>query len=66
MHKRNPSNSFDVVMGSFDGAEVCEMVGLFMLQKLKTEITTIDIGFYRDDGLAVNKCSGRKADQVRK
>ena len=65
--KRDTSNSFDVAMGAFDGAEVCEMVGLFMLQKLKTEITTADIGLYRDDGLAVlNKCSGRKADQVRK
>ena len=51
--KRDTSNSFDVAMGAFDGAEVCEMVGLFMLQKLKTEITTADIGLYRDDGLAV-------------
>ena len=65
--KGDTSYSFDVAMGAFDGAEVCEMVGLFMLQKLKTEITTADIGLYRDDGLAVlNKCSGRKADQVRK
>ena len=65
--KKDTSNSFDVAMGAFDGAEVCEMVGLFMLQKLKTEITTANIGIYRDDGLAVlNTRSGRLTDQVRK
>ena len=26
---------FDVTMGSFDGAEVCELVGLFLLYKMK-------------------------------
>ena len=25
---------FDVTMGSFDGAEVCEIVGMFLLSKL--------------------------------
>ena len=44
-------------MGAFDGAEVCKNGWAMMLQKLKTEITTADIGLYRDDGLAVlNKC----------
>ena len=31
--KRNDL-SFDVTMGSYDGAEVCELVGLFLLSKL--------------------------------
>ena len=31
--KKNNS-SFDVTMGSFDGAEVCELVGLFILNDL--------------------------------
>ena len=25
------SNNFDVTMGSYDGAEVCELIGIFML-----------------------------------
>ena len=28
-------SAFDVTMGSFDGAEICELVGLFILSKLK-------------------------------
>ena len=31
--RENPS--FDVTMGSYDGAEVCELVGLFILDKVK-------------------------------
>ena len=33
--KDNPN--FDVIMGSFDGAEVCELVGFYLLNVLKTE-----------------------------
>ena len=40
-------------MGSFDGAEICELVGLFILNKLSNIIPTKDLGLYRDDRLAV-------------
>ena len=30
-HKRNNADTFDVSMGSLDGAEICELVGLFIL-----------------------------------
>ena len=33
--KQNPD--FDVSMGSFDSAEVCELVGLFILHQLACE-----------------------------
>ena len=45
------TNIFDVTMGSFDGAEVCEMVGLYILHQLKTNIKDFHFGLYRDDGL---------------
>ena len=32
--KKNLSSMFDVTMGSFDGAEVCELIGLFLLNNL--------------------------------
>ena len=32
--KNNNSNLFDVTMGSYDGAEICELVGLFILNHL--------------------------------
>ena len=42
-------------------------LGFSCFRNWKKEITTADIGLYRDDGLAIiNKCSDRKADQVRK
>ena len=46
---RNPS--FDVTMGSFDGAEICELVGLHLLQQMKDKFPDINFGLYRDDGL---------------
>ena len=50
-----------------DGAEVCELVGVLILSKLKCEFNNKDIGLYRDDGLAVfrNMCP-RSADNLRK
>ena len=45
-------NDFDVAMGSFDGAETCELVGLFLLAELD-EIDRLNVGLYRDDGLSV-------------
>ena len=44
---------FDISMGSLDSAEVCELVGLFLLSKLERLIPKDQIGLYRDDGLAV-------------
>ena len=29
--KNNSDNTFDVTMGSYDGAETCELIGLYML-----------------------------------
>ena len=47
--KRTSTSLFDVTMGSYDGAETCELVGCYLLSQLK-EIPGIDIGLYRDDG----------------
>ncbi len=44
-------------MGSFDGAEICELIGLFILNKLATKYGNDNIGLYRDDGLAIFKTS---------
>ena len=50
--KRNGGN-FDVSMGSYDGAEVCTIVGLYMLEKIGGEFGKKNVGLYRDDGLGV-------------
>ena len=42
-------------MGAPDGAEVCELVGLFLLNEVKENFPKLNFGLYRDDGLAVHK-----------
>eukprot|EP00117_Sycon_ciliatum_P005477 scpid89633/ scgid9413/ len=51
--KNRGDGLFDVTMGSYDGAEVCELVGVLVLDKLAEIIDRSGIGLYRDDGLAV-------------
>ena len=58
---------FDVTMGSFDGAEICELVGLFMLHNLANVVGAHNIGLNRDDGLAgLKDASGPTAERTRK
>ena len=65
LKKGNPL--FDVTMGSYDEAEVCELVGLYLLGKLVPLIATTNVGLYRDDGLAViHRANGPKMDRIRK
>lgn len=53
--KNNSNTLFDVTMGSYDGAEVCELVGLFILTNLGKKFGKDNSGLYRDDGLATVK-----------
>ena len=50
---RKEGRLFDVTMGAFDGAEVCEAVGNFLLCQLSKNYNKKGIGSYRDDGLAI-------------
>ena len=61
--KKDGSEDFDVPMGCFDGAEVCELVGTFILNRLKNN----RFGLYRDDGLAVIKgLSGPEIERLKR
>jgi len=51
--KRNTDTLFDVTVGSYDRAETCELVGNYILSQLKEIPYNMEIGLYRDDGLAV-------------
>ena len=52
---KKESGLFDVMMGAYDGAEVCELVEIFILYQLSREYNRNNKGVYRDDGLAVFK-----------
>ena len=53
--KKNGNELFDITMGSFDGVEICELVGLYLLNKLSKLLGNGNAGLYRDDGLAAIK-----------
>ena len=54
-------------MGSYDGAEVCELIGIFMLSLIGNKYNPNNIGLYRDDGLAVFKnTSGPQSEKIKK
>ena len=50
---KNWEENFNVPMGCYDGAEVCELVGTYILNKLKNVTNKDNIGLYRDDGLGI-------------
>ena len=65
--KKDNVDHFDVTEGSFDGAEVCELVGLYMLNSLQKLVKTHSVGLYRDDGLMVIQGgTGHQKDKLRK
>ena len=55
-------------MGSLDGAEISELIGLFMLNEAKNNIrglNSINNGLYRDDGLIMlGKCPGPRKEKL--
>ena len=64
---KRDSGLFDVTMGAYDGAEVCELVGTYLLYEIAKLYEKKDIGLYRDDGLAVFKNkSGPKPEKIKK
>ena len=48
---------FDVTMGAYDGVEVCELVGTFLLDKISVKYDKNSIGLYRNNVLSVFKNS---------
>ena len=60
---KKENSSFDVTMGSYDGAETCELVDLYLLS-LCTKVIPC-LGIYRDDGLAVTRSTARQREKLK-
>ena len=61
------STNFDVTMGSLDGAEISELIGLFMLNEVRniTGLNQRNSGLYRDDGLILlERCPRSKRERI--
>ena len=54
-------------MVSFDGAEICELVGLYIQSKLEKILSKSNVGLYRDNGVALlRNLNGQQAGKVKK
>ena len=57
----------DVTMGSYDGCELCELVGLLILKKMSDSFPELNFGLYRDDGLAIHRrIPGPRLERIKK
>ena len=62
--KKNNPDAFDIPMGSLHGAEVCELIGLYLLDKMKKIVYPGTYGLYRDDGLMVVRKSSCEMERL--
>ena len=67
MVNKDRNSLFNVTMGSFDSAEVCELVGLYLLNNIRPLLVPSNVGLFRGDGIAIiHKANGPKLDRLRK
>ena len=64
--QRKGEDNFDVAQGAYDSAEICDIVGLFLLSELKKQKLNANLGIYRDDGLGVSSATPRQVDKIKK
>ena len=62
--KKGIGEPWDVTMGSWDGAEVCDLTGLFLLSKCQD--LGLNLGLYRDDGLCQCKKRPQQVENIKK
>ena len=66
---KKENSRFDVGMGAFDGAEVAELIGLYMLDlvvNVHQVLPRNSFGLYRDDILGIVRGSGPIIERVKK
>ena len=58
---------FDVAMRVYDGTEVCELVGTFLLEKSGEINNNNEIGLYRNDGSTIfRQRSGTQLEKIQR
>ena len=63
---KKDSPDFDVSMGCMDGAEMAELVGLYLLFEIEKILPCGIVGLYRDDGLAAIEGNGHEVERKMK
>ena len=67
--KKKTDSCFDVTMSSYDGAEICEFVGIYIITRLVAIIKKkkSDCVLYRYDSLVIlHNVNGQQIDRTRK
>lgn len=65
--KKDGDKLIGATIGTFGGAEVCLLAGLYLLDKVSKLLGSINVVLYRDDGLAlIHDENGPKLDKLRK
>ena len=65
--KKNGDKLIGATIGTFGGAEVCLLAGLYLLDKVSKPLGSINAVLYRDDGLAlIHDANSPKLDKLRK
>ena len=58
---------FDVTVGSYNGAEICELVGIYLLFLVANISDKSNSGLYRDDGfILLRNVNRQNVDRIRK
>ena len=64
---KKENSNFDVTMGSYNGAELFELTGLYIIDIFSNEFGKEKIGLYRDYGLSCfQNMTGPQAEKVKK
>ena len=58
--KKDADTTFDVTMGSYDGADLCELIGIYIQSLLTNIIQKMIWGLYREDGLFILRKTNNK------
>ena len=56
---------FDVTMGSYDGAETCQLIGAYTVLSLTAPKFKNEVGLYGDDGLAICKATAKEIEKTK-
>ena len=65
--KKDTDTTFDLLMGSYDGAELCEFIAICTQSFLTNILSKDNMGLYRDDGLfSLRKIKKQQTNRISK
>ena len=62
--KKESESRFDVIVGSNNSTEICELTGIYILSQLSNILSQKDIGLYRDNGLILRQNTNRQLTNI--